>query len=251
MQHEGIVDNHGVAIRYLRLDGSLPSDGTVPAEGTASLHGDRPPLIVIPGMCECADDYVGRFRDRLTRNIIAIDLRGRGNSDAPPRGYSFEDQLSDICTVIDALDGERFVLAGFSVGAAFAIRYTLDRPHDIAGLVIVDYPPHYPEFTDAWMRSILDDSANRMPRHVVQGLMRESSRVVFSHRLAEIQCPALVIRGTTDDSLLPPSLAALYGERMARCTVAPIVGMGHDPFAAHRDTFLDSLESFLASTIGT
>ncbi|HJA92009.1 MAG TPA: alpha/beta hydrolase [Candidatus Eisenbergiella merdipullorum] len=55
--------------------------------------------------------------------IILIDLRGFGNSDVPAGGYSYDQMAEDIYQVVCTLRLDRFVLAGFSMGGAVALRY--------------------------------------------------------------------------------------------------------------------------------
>lgn len=55
--------------------------------------------------------------------FIGIDLRGFGNSDTPWHGYDYDTAASDVKTIVDHLELDNFVLAGFSTGGAIAIRY--------------------------------------------------------------------------------------------------------------------------------
>jgi pimeloyl-ACP methyl ester carboxylesterase len=55
--------------------------------------------------------------------FIGIDLRGYGKSDKPWSGYDYTTAASDVKAVVDHLELENFVLAGFSMGGPIAIRY--------------------------------------------------------------------------------------------------------------------------------
>ncbi len=55
--------------------------------------------------------------------VVTVDLRGFGNSDVPAGGYSYDQLAEDIYRVVCALRLDRFVLAGFSMGGAVALRY--------------------------------------------------------------------------------------------------------------------------------
>lgn len=55
--------------------------------------------------------------------FIGIDLRGYGKSDKPWSGYDYDTAASDVKAVVDQLQLENFVLAGFSMGGPIAIRY--------------------------------------------------------------------------------------------------------------------------------
>lgn len=56
-------------------------------------------------------------------HIVAIDLRGFGQSDTPASGYCYDQMATDIYTVVKALKLKRFVLTGFSMGGAVVLRY--------------------------------------------------------------------------------------------------------------------------------
>ena len=55
--------------------------------------------------------------------VVTMDLRGFGNSDVPAGGYCYDQLAEDIYRVVCALRLDRFVLAGFSMGGAVALRY--------------------------------------------------------------------------------------------------------------------------------
>ena len=55
--------------------------------------------------------------------VVAVDLRGFGRSDTPVCGYSYHQMAADIYQVVRQLCLNRFVLVGFSMGGAIALRY--------------------------------------------------------------------------------------------------------------------------------
>ena len=62
----------------------------------------------------------------LTRHdyrVIAIDLRGFGESDAPAHGYCYDQMAADLYCVVRALGLCCFALVGFSMGGAIVLRY--------------------------------------------------------------------------------------------------------------------------------
>ena len=76
---------------------------------------------------------------RPWRRVVAIDLRGHGESDpAEDNDYSIEAMAEDVGAVADQLDLRRFVLAGHSLGALVAIEYAARHPERVAGLLLVD-----------------------------------------------------------------------------------------------------------------
>lgn len=55
--------------------------------------------------------------------VVAVDLRGFGRSDTPVCGYSYNQMSDDIFQIIRQLHLKGFILVGFSMGGAIALRY--------------------------------------------------------------------------------------------------------------------------------
>lgn len=55
--------------------------------------------------------------------VLTMDLRGFGNSDTTSCGYNYNQFADDLFHVVRALSLRGFVLAGFSMGGAVALRY--------------------------------------------------------------------------------------------------------------------------------
>lgn len=78
--------------------------------------------------------------DRAT--VIALDQRGHGRSDKPVTGYTADDFAADVMTVLDALEIDRAVIAGHSLGGRNAWVTAARHPDRVAGVVVVDYTPY-------------------------------------------------------------------------------------------------------------
>jgi lipase len=70
--------------------------------------------------------------------MAAIDLRGRGDSGKPARGYGLPAHAGDVVRLMDALGLERGVLVGHSMGAFVATRTAIVHPDRVRGLVLLD-----------------------------------------------------------------------------------------------------------------
>lgn len=66
-------------------------------------------------------------------------------------------------------------------------------------------------------------------------------------RLAEIQCPTLLIAGE-HDALFRRAAAEKTQSLLSNAQLSVIAGAGHAPFLSHPDNFLDSLTAFLRIT---
>ena len=55
--------------------------------------------------------------------VVAVDLRGFGRSDTPACGYTYDQMAADVFQIVRQLCLKGFILAGFSMGGAIALRY--------------------------------------------------------------------------------------------------------------------------------
>ena len=75
-------------------------------------------------------------------HVIAIDLRGHGDSDwHPDARYDYADHVTDLEAVYASLGIERAVLVAHSLGGRIAMLFCGEHPERVAGLVIVDSAP--------------------------------------------------------------------------------------------------------------
>jgi len=118
----------------------------------ASCHGSRSapalPVVCLPGLARTAADF-DALADALAgnatrpRRVIALDYRGRGQSeyDRDPARYNFQVELADVLAVIAALDATPAIFIGTSRGGILAMLLAAVRPSVIAGVVLNDIGP--------------------------------------------------------------------------------------------------------------
>jgi pimeloyl-ACP methyl ester carboxylesterase len=70
--------------------------------------------------------------------LIAYDLRGRGESDKPEKGYSLAHHNEDLAGLLDHFGLRKAVLVGHSLGAHIAVRFAAMHPERVSKLVLVD-----------------------------------------------------------------------------------------------------------------
>jgi 3-oxoadipate enol-lactonase len=70
--------------------------------------------------------------------VIAPDLRGFGQSDAPQGVYAMDAHAGDLCALLDALHIRRAVLCGFSMGGYIALAFWRSYASRVLALILVD-----------------------------------------------------------------------------------------------------------------
>lgn len=105
----------------------------------AQWPGPDPPVLALHGLtanCRCWDALAPAISPH--RRLLAPDLRGRGGSDKPARGYSIEHHLRDLEAMLADLDIPRVTLLGHSLGAYIALALASQRPEMVKGLILLD-----------------------------------------------------------------------------------------------------------------
>ena len=105
----------------------------------ATWPGNAGPILCVHGItanCRCwdvlAEALIPDYR------VIAMDLRGRGQSEKPPTGYSLDYHLRDINCLLNDLQLERVVIMGHSLGAFIALAFAAQYPERTDRLILVD-----------------------------------------------------------------------------------------------------------------
>ncbi|MGW3649445.1 alpha/beta fold hydrolase [Streptomyces sp. NPDC000878] len=70
------------------------------------------------------------------RGLIRYDERGCGLSDWVVPGFTFEDWVDDLETVVEAVGLDRFPLLGVSQGGAVAVAYAVRHPERVSRLIL-------------------------------------------------------------------------------------------------------------------
>jgi pimeloyl-ACP methyl ester carboxylesterase len=213
-----------------------------------------------------------------SRRVIVPDVRGGAGKTRWARpGWSMADMAADIHAVTVHLGLRRPALAGISMGGMIALQYALDRPRDLARLILVDTFPGVPaEFAAERDRQLAfidthslrqiaeermavaftataDPGTKAWVTEMIAGGDLEGYRaqaratLTFSawDRLADLAVPVTIIHGELD-ATIPSSAATLMGQAIPGATVHILHGQGHFPMLEAPGRF----NPLLASALG-
>ena len=196
--------------------------------------GDGPPVILSHGFLmdrEMFEPQVAALRDSY--RVITWDERGFGQTEFDGEPFSYWDSALDCLGLLDHLGIERAVLGGMSQGGFISLRAALLAPDRVRGLILLDtqagvedpaMAAGYKELFDTWLAVgpvselagvvagiiIADPEIDEVWITKWQARDRSlvelpfdclMSRDDITDRLAEIQCPALVVHGTSDTAI--------------------------------------------------
>ena len=205
--------------------------------------------------------------------VITWDLRGHGGSGAPddPDQYSHELLVADMRALLEHLGESQAVLVGHSLGGFASLRFYLDHPDMVRGLVLFGSGPGY---RDAEARGKWNEMAERFANSVeTKGLeilqraglevssAKHTSATGLAHAgrkmlaqfdsrvmdaIADIDVPTLVVVGSEDKPFRGSS--DYMAKKIAGARLEVIEGAGHaanmekpEEFNAVLLSFLDSL----------
>ncbi len=131
--------------------GNSASDGYYWSSDGLRLHwrewpgpADRPTLLCIPGLTRNAADF-DALGERLAGKwrVIAVDLRGRGDSAWPKDSLTYVPMtyLLDLGLLIEAASVGRFIAIGSSIGGVLAMQLTTGHRQHMAGAILNDIGP--------------------------------------------------------------------------------------------------------------
>jgi YbgC/YbaW family acyl-CoA thioester hydrolase len=194
---------------------------------------------------------------------IAPDLRGVGESSAPAEGYSIARYADDLIGVLDALEVDRTVVCGLSMGGYVAFELMRRYAARVSALILCDTRPEADteearrgreELVQLALERGAEAVGERLrPRLLAPGTLADQPDVVEQYRemtrrvsvpgmvgalramrdrpdstrgLAEIRVPTLVLVGS-DDQVTPPAVAEGMTRAIANAEMAVIPGAGH------------------------
>ncbi|WP_420645165.1 alpha/beta fold hydrolase [Candidatus Leptofilum sp.] len=123
--------------------------------------GDEPPIIVMHGLSANAHFFDGLAASSLPNRLLAVDLRGRGQSDKPATGYSMAEHAADILGLMDNLGLEQVILAGHSYGGLLTCYLAANYPERVSKCIVMDSGFMHPS-----VRELIKPSLDRLKQRI-------------------------------------------------------------------------------------
>jgi len=203
------------------------------------------PLIIIPGAIVSAETFYNNAQGNLNLYCIIISVRGLGKSSVPLNGYSKDHLISDISAVVAEEKLKEFYLLGHSFGAAVASAYSVKYPQKVKGLILLDYPPCYPEYSSEWAQRVKKNKPEN--ENLVNGLHKESVREMFTEALAKCDFNILILKGDNESSLLKIELVNEVLQKLPNASLKIINDCGHEMFIEKPKEVLEEIKYFMSS----
>ena len=247
-------------------------------------HGSGDPLLLIHGLGYARwgwEPVLPGLAERF--DVLSLDNRGIGESDAPPGPYTVEQLAGDAVQVLDEAGVERAHVVGTSLGGMVAIELALTAAERVDRLVLACTTPGganahpMPQGTvalialaatlepDVALRRYVENAlapaipierselveeilAHRLaaPQDPVAWVAQASAGATFDRfdRLAEIAAPTLVQTGT-EDGVVDPRNSELLAERLPNARLERFAGAGHLFFWEQPEAFVESVTRFV------
>jgi pimeloyl-ACP methyl ester carboxylesterase len=102
-------------------------------------EGQLTPVLAVHGLtanCRCWDQIAATLSKK--HGVITYDLRGRGDSGKPSKGYSIDIHCEDILGLLKKLKVKKINLMGHSLGASIALAFAAKHPKMVEHLILID-----------------------------------------------------------------------------------------------------------------
>lgn len=240
-------------------------------------------VVLLPGPTDSWRSYqpiLGLMADDL--RVVAVSMRGHGDSSKPPTGYRIEDLASDVVPLLDALHIDRAVLAGHSGSCLVARRVALDHPSRVAGLFLEASPttlrgdenlaqfvetvvsglsePIDPEFARSFIK---DTSTDAVAPELVELLVEDLLKVPVvawtemfgslaeyddTTELAALATPTRLVWGDTDH-IVPRVMQDLLLHLLPQSELTVYPGAAHTPRWEQPERVAGDLSSFALQSL--
>lgn len=210
--------------------------------------------------------------------MIAIDLRGFGESDKPQRKdcYDIDTLTRDVISVVDQLGLQQFNFLGTSMGGFIGLTLALSRPELCHSLVLCHTAAHMgipenilqtrlnaltqtsmQEYAQLVVTQAMDPTALQRLHNEVVNTLAKNDKWAYTQVLTglanfdlrahvdNIKVPALVLVGASD-RVIPPQLGGDLAGRIGGAQLVTINQAGHLSYLERPQAFNSAVLDFLA-----
>lgn len=200
------------------------------------------------------------------RQVISVDMQGRGRTADIDRPLSFEQQAEDVIGLLDHLEIGKVDLLGDCVGGVIAMLLATRHPERVRR--VVTYGSAFGQFGEAYKPEVLAGTMQLTPDAPVFEFQRTHYQQVapdpahwpviwakFGHtpwsgflpeELASVQAPVMIAVGDQDWVRLDQAVAYFHSIPGAELFVVP--DAGHFVLDAEPEKLLPAVERFLSRT---
>ena len=136
----------------------------------------EPPVLLVHGWCCDHTYFAPQFEHFAKRGhrVVAVDLRGHGESDKPHQRYAMQDFANDLAWMCQHLELAKPVVIGHSMGGIVAFDLAARYPDMTSGVVMLDAAVVLPSAARAAIPSLLEELRDPGYREVLRNYVANS-----------------------------------------------------------------------------
>jgi N-formylmaleamate deformylase len=243
---------------------------------------EKPPLVLLHGI---TDNGLCWNRTALMLepdfDIVMVDARGHGLSDAPETGYDYGQQARDVKNVIEQLQLRSPVVMGHSMGANTAALLAAQFPGLVKSIILEDPPWQEQDQSDesraGWgdqLRANIASYREKSEEELMALCLKfhpswDASEILMWARskkqvrpevariseipqlrwrdfVPQIRCPVLLLTGDAErGGIVSPQVAEQVARAVKKCYVVHVPGAGHNIRRDQFDPFFDAVSRYL------
>ena len=244
------------------------------ALGYEEAGSGSPPLMLVHGVACHRGFWAPQLRHFARRcRVVAVDLRGHGESDAPEQAYTMQAFADDLVWMSTRLELSRPVLVGHSLGGLVALELAAAFPNRVAAVVLIDsvllpaanrpgvvqqlvaalrgpepadalrsyFENFFTRDDDPGVKTWILEEAVKTPAHVTSSVWEESTSWDDAAALGRFDVPLLYLDAGTPNADLRRAV-----EIRPTMMIGRTVGSGHFSQLQVPDQVNPMLERFLA-----
>ncbi len=240
-------------------------------------------LVLIHGITSSSLSWI-RVAPRLATHarVIAVDLKGHGDSDRPVTGYRLEDQASEVSGLCRALRLPSIAVIGHSWGGGIALLVATSGSVPVSRLLLEDpavgfrdAPPDVaatrpqtvqgytssvgltreeaealarPNLANGWTEEDVAgkvDAAMKGSRAAVEAVFNQNPQWELVDEFARLRCPTLMLRAELSRGGIVGEKAVALAVANPLVRVVTVANADHNIHRGQFDAFMSEAEPFL------